>query len=299
MKARIEKVSTGAASFICRRRIDPRFGFYWHFHPEIELTYIVRSRGRRFVGDSIEPYDDGDLVLLGPNLPHTWASDGGRAGRQEAVFCQFSESFLGAEFLRAPEVAALRRLLDRSAHGLRFLGKTQKAVARRMDGLDRLQGLTRLAALLEVLDLLARSRDVRPLSSRQFLPALRTGDAGRIDRVCRMLNDRCTERITLAEAASAAHLSVPAFSRFFRRKTGRTLVAYLNELRTALACRELIETDRSISDIAFDSGFNNLSSFNRRFLRLKGMNPRDFRRQFQSAQGEGPGDPTNPRPARR
>jgi len=284
MKARIEKVSTGGgASFLCRRRIDPRFGFYWHFHPEIELTCIVRSRGRRFVGDSIEPYDDGDLVLLGPNLPHTWASDPRRAGRQEAVFCQFSESFLGPEFLRAPELAAVRRLLGRAAHGLRFSGRTQKDAARRMQGMERLQGLGRLAALLELLDLLARSREQRPLSSREFVPALRPGDAGRIDRVCRILNERFTERITLAEAAAAAHLSIPAFSRFFRRKTGRTLVAYLNELRTGLACRELIETDRSVSDIAFDSGFNNLSNFNRRFLELKGMSPRDFRRQFQAA----------------
>ena len=100
--------------------------------------------------------------------------------------------------------------------------------------------------------------------------------------ISRVLNDRVTGRITLAEAAAAAHLSIPAFSRFFRRKTGRTLVAYLNELRTGLACRELIETDRSISDIAFDSGFNNLSNFNRRFRALKGLNPRDFRGQFQS-----------------
>jgi AraC-like DNA-binding protein len=98
-----------------------------------------------------------------------------------------------------------------------------------------------------------------------------------------MLNERCTERITLAEAAAEAHLSIPAFSRFFRRKTGRTLGAYLHELRTGLACRELIETERPVSDIAFDSGFNNLSNFNRRFRSLKGMSPREFRRQFGAA----------------
>jgi len=285
MKAKVERVSPGgAASFICRRRTDPRFGFYWHVHPEIELTLIVRSRGRRFVGDSIEPYEEGDLVLLGPNLPHTWDSDPRRKGPHEAVFCQFSESFLGPEFLRAPEMAAARRLLVRAAQGLRFTGRTQKAVARRMDGMERLQGLARLAALLEVLHTLAGSRDVRPLSSREFAPSPRPADADRIDRVCRFLNERCTGRIRLAEAAAAAHLSVPAFSRFFRRRTGRTLVAYLNELRTGLACRELIETDRSISDIAFDSGFNNLSNFNRKFLELKRMSPREFRRQFQAAQ---------------
>jgi len=286
MKANVERVSTGgAASFICRRRTDARFGFYWHVHPEIELTLIVRSRGRRFVGDSIEPYEDGDLVLVGADLPHTWDSDPRRKGPHEAVFCQFSASFLGPDFLRAPEMAAVRRLLDRAAQGLRFTGRTQKAVSRRMDGMERLQGLGRLAALLDVLHALAGSRDVRPLSSREFAPALRRGDADRIDRVCKFLNDRCTGRISLADAAAAAHLSIPAFSRFFRRRTGRTLVAYLNELRTGLACRELIETDRPISDIAFDSGFNNLSNFNRKFLELKRMSPRDFRREFQ---GRGP-----------
>jgi len=280
MRARIERVSPGAAaSFLCRRRVDARFGFYWHYHPEVELTLIVRSRGRRFVGDSIEPYEEGDLVLLGPNLPHTWDSDPRRKGPHEAVFCQFSPSFLGADFLRAPELAAVRRLLERSAQGLRVVGRTQREAARRMEELERLQGLGRLAALLELLDLLARSRELRTLSSREFVPALRRGDAGRIDRVCRFLNERCAGRVTLAEAAAVAHLSIPAFSRFFRRKTGRTLVAYLNELRTGLACRELIESERSVSEIAFDSGFNNLSNFNRRFLALKGRSPRAFRRE--------------------
>jgi len=282
MKARIEKVpADGAASFLCRRRVDARFAFNWHYHPEVELTLIVRSRGRRFVGDSIEPYEEGDLVLVGPDLPHTWDSDPRRKGPHEAVFCQFAPAFLGAEFLRAPELASLRRLLDRSARGLHYRGGTQKAVARRMEGLGKLQGLARLAALLEILDQLARSREGRPLSSREFVPARPRGDAGRIDRVCRFLNERCAEGVTLAEAAAAAHLSIPAFSRTFRRQTGRTLVAYLNELRTGLACRALIDTDRRISDIAFDTGFHNLSNFNRRFRSLKGMSPRDFRRHHQ------------------
>lgn len=281
MKAAAERVSLGAgASFLCRRRVDARFGFHWHFHAEIELTAIVRSRGRRFVGDSIEPYVDGDLVLLGPNLPHTWHSDGGRRGRHEAVFCQFSEAFLGKEFLQSPELAGVKGLLERAARGLRFTGATQKSVLRKLEGLDRVQGLTRLTGLLDILDQLARSKDERPLSSRRFVPDLRRRDAERVDRVCRFLNERCTEGVTLAEAAGVAHLSIPAFSRVFRRSTGKTLVSYLHELRTGLACRALIESDRPVSDIAWDSGFNNLSNFNRRFRSLKGMSPREYRRAF-------------------
>ncbi|HZE96666.1 MAG TPA: AraC family transcriptional regulator [Planctomycetota bacterium] len=279
MKAKIERVSTGdAASFLCRRRTDPRFGFSWHYHPELELTLIVRSRGRRFVGDSIEPYDDGDLVLVGPNLPHTWSSDPRRKGRHEAVFCQFPR-----EFLRAPELAGAGRLFDRASRGLRFSGRTQRAVARRMEGMDRLHGLRRLAVLLEILDELARSRESRPLSGPEFTPALRSIDADRIDRVCRHLDGRFAERITLEEAASVAHLSIPAFGRMFRRTTGKTLVGYLHELRTGMACRELIESERPVADIAFGSGFNNLSNFNRRFRALKGMSPREYRNAFRPA----------------
>jgi AraC-like DNA-binding protein len=279
MKAAVERVSPGAgASFLCRRRIDTRFGFNWHFHAEIELTAILHSRGRRFVGDSIEAYGDGDLVLLGPNLPHTWHSEAGRRGRHEAVFCQFPETFLDMEM---PELSGVKRLLQRASRGLRFTGATQKAVLRKMEGLDRVQGLARLTGLLEILDLLARSRDGRPLASREFVPELRRGDAERVDRVCRHLNDRVTEGVTLAEAARVAHLSIPAFSRAFRRTTGKTLVGYLHELRTGLACRALIESERPVSDIAFASGFNNLSNFNRRFRSLKGMSPRDYRRAFR------------------
>jgi len=279
MKAAVERVTPGAgASFLCRRRIDARFAFNWHFHAEIELTAILHSRGRRFVGDSIEAYGDGDLVLLGPNLPHTWHSDAGRRGRHEAVFCQVPEDFLD---LGMPEFSGVKRLLRRAARGLRFTGATQKAVLRKMEGLTALPGLARLAALLDILDRLARSREGRPLSSREFVPELRRGDEERVDRVCRHLTERCREGVTLAEAARVAHLSIPAFSRAFRRTTGKTLVGYLHELRTGLACRALIESERAVSDIAFASGFNNLSNFNRRFRALKGMSPREYRRAFR------------------
>jgi AraC-like DNA-binding protein len=283
MKARLERLSPGAAaSFLCRRRRDPRFPFAWHFHPEFELTFIVRSRGQRFVGDSIADYEDGDLVLLGPNLPHTWDSDPRRRGPHEAVFCQFPATFLGPDFFKAPELLPVRRLLDRSAQGLRFTGRTQKEVATRMEGIDALQGPARLLALLEILATLSCSRDARALSSREFAPPPRRADAERIDRVCRHLADRFTGPVPLGEAARVAHLSVPAFSRFFKRRTGKTLVGYLNELRVGRACRELIETERPISRIAFDSGFNNLSNFNRRFCDLKGMSPREFRSRHPS-----------------
>jgi len=300
MRARPERISTSpAASFAVKRRRDRRFEFAWHFHPEVELTWIVRSSGRRFVGDSIEDYRDGDLVLLGPNLPHTWHSERDKSARcfyppredkssgriypsHEAVVVQFSPDFLGDAFLAAPELLTVRKLLDRSARGLAFGSRALKGVSRHLESVADVEGLPRLRALLEILERLAGARDVRPLSSRAFREP-RKSDMERIDRVCRYLAERYAEDVSLPEAAGVAHLSVPAFCRFFKSRTGKTLVGYLTELRIGRACRLLMETDRSVSDVGFASGFNNLSNFNRRFLALKGVSPRAFRAPFRPA----------------
>ncbi len=274
MLAYLEKVAPqSGASFLCRRRRDRGFGFAWHFHPEFEITLILRSRGRRFVGDSVEPYADGDLVLLGPHLPHTWASDPARGGLHEALFCQFRNDLVPA----APEFRAVRALLERASRGLRFPGR---GLAARMKDLERRAGPARYLGLLDFLGRLARERRAVPLASRAYTPGPRPSASGRIDAVCRVLDARFTEGITLPEAAALAHLSIPAFTRAFKRATGKTLVGYLTELRIGRACRELIEGTRSVSEIAFDSGFQNLSHFNRRFLALKGASPREFRRQY-------------------
>lgn len=274
MLAYLEKIAPlGGASFLCRRRRDRGFGFAWHFHPEVELTLILRSRGRRFVGDSVEPYRDGDLVLLGPHLPHTWASDPARGGLHEALCCQFREDWVPA----TPEFRAVRALLGRASRGLRF---PAAAVASRFKDLDRCSGAARFLGLLEILDRLARERGAVPLASRAYTTAPRAAGSERIERVCRALNERFTEEVSLPEAAALAHLSIPAFTRAFKRATGKTLVGYLAELRIGSACRQLIESTRPVSEIAFDCGFQNLSHFNRRFLALKGASPRDFRRLY-------------------
>lgn len=281
MLARAERVATSpGASFALKRRRDRRFEFAWHFHPEVELTWILRSRGRRFVGDSIEDYRDGDLVLLGPGLPHTWHSEPG--GRHEALVVQFAPAFLGDDFLRAPELLPLRRLIDRAARGLAFGPRSLQRAAPLLERMEEVEGLPRLRALLELLERLGAARDLRPLASRAP-SAPRREDLDRIDRVCRFLAERYRGDVALPEAAEVAHLSVPAFCRFFKSRTGKTLVGYLNELRIGRACRLLMETERSVSEICYDAGFHNLSNFNRRFLALKRTTPRAFREAFRSS----------------
>lgn len=285
MLARIQKIPSSAeASFIYRRKADSRFRFNWHFHPEYELTWIQSGRGKRFVGDHIGDYRPGDLVLLGPNLPHTWCSEPDarpKKGAHRAVVVQFREDFLGDAFFARPELKGVRRLLDRSVQGLAFGGRAQAQATAKLEAMARRGGLARLVLLLDALENLASAggRRVQVLSSRQFAPALRRHDEQRIDRVCRFINERFREDIAQPQAAAQVHLSVPAFSRFFKRATGKTFTDYVNELRVGWASRQLIETDRSVAEIAFAAGFNNLSNFNRRFLERKGLSPSRFRRQ--------------------
>jgi len=284
MQALFEKIQPHGQSFLVKERSDPQFEFRWHYHPEVELTWIVESHGTRFVGDDLARYGPGDLVLLGPNLPHTWQSDEtSRLKKHRALYTQFRSDFLGETFFSTPELASVRHLMETAERGLRFGGKAVSAAGALLEKMLSASGVQRVTLLLELLDLLAQARSATPLSSRAFAPALNRADQNRIDTVCRFINERFTEGVAQPEVARVAHLSVPAFSRFFKRSLGRTFTAYVNELRIGHACQMLIESDKSVAEICYASGFENLSNFNRRFLTLKKTGPRDFRRRYQRA----------------
>jgi AraC-like DNA-binding protein len=284
VKARIEKIlPPAAASFVYQVKREPAFGAFWHYHPEYQLTLVLRGQGKRFVGDHVSPFRAGDLVLTGPNLPHMWCSSRppGRGGRpHEAVMIQFPETIFGGRFLELPEMAPVRRLLERSTQGIRFGDAVRRAVAPRVMRMGRERGLPRLIELMEILRLLSQAAADGTLASRVFAPPVRSSDRDRIDRICRYAAEHSAGPVPLSRAAAAAHMSVPAFTRLFKRCTGRTFVEYLTELRVGSACRQLVETDRTVTEVCFAAGFNNVSTFNRRFRELKGMTPRGFRRQF-------------------
>ncbi len=284
VRARIEKLlPPSTASFIYRVRREPSFGVYWHYHPEYQLTLVLRGQGKRFVGDDISPFAAGDLVLTGPNLPHMWCSSraAGSKGRpHEQVLIQFPDSIFGGRFLELPEMAPVRRLLQRSAQGIRFADGVRGRIARRMVRMGRQRGLARLIELLEILRILSQAPVDRVLSSTSYTHAVGFADRERIDRICRHIAESSTRPIVLAQAAAAAHMSVPAFTRFFRKCTGKSFVEYLTELRVGAACRLLVESDRTVTQICYAAGFSNLSNFNRRFRELKGVTPREFRAQY-------------------
>ncbi|MGH3742484.1 MAG: AraC family transcriptional regulator [Micromonosporaceae bacterium] len=275
MNAVMERLTVApGTSFRVHLRRQAQFPFEWHIHPEHELTLITAGHGRRFVGDAIEPYRPGDLVLLGPQLPHTWLSE--PPGPAEAVVIQFRHDFLGAQLWQAPEFAGVAELLVRARRGLRFGDGVSEPVRALMAETDPAR---RAIALLHALTTLATAR-ARPLASEGYVPLLDEHARRRIDSVCRHLAEHHAEPVTLAEAARIANLTPAAFCRFFRRATGHTLTSYLTQLRIAAARRELITTDRPVAQIAADCGYANLSHFNRTFRRLTGRSPSEFRRTY-------------------
>ena len=257
------------------------FPFNWHYHPEIELTLIVKGRGLRFVGDSIQDYRDGDLCLLGSNTPHTWQSQPAKGRSVHSVVILFLNDFLGQELFEKPEARPIHDLLERSRRGLVITGKTRQTLAAQMIAMRSLPrgSFQHVLSLLSMLSTIAANPgDCAPLGTCEIDPVANHDAHQRLRSILRFINEHPDELPTQREVAGQVRLSPAAFSRFFKRSVGKTYVSYLNELRIGRACRELIETDMNITEIAFRAGFNNLSNFNRRFRRMKNLTPRAYRR---------------------
>lgn len=281
MRALLEKVALRPGeSFACREFRIKRFDSPWHFHPECELTLIEGSHGLRFVGDSIERFEAGDLVLLGRNLPHYWSNPPEWRGQARSIVVQFGGELPGRDWLQTPELAAVQRLLARAERGVHFSGRPAAEVAGRLRRMLGLAPLARLQELLGVLDLLAAAPGARLLASAGFAPAVNTADGSRLGRVLDYVNRSAAEGVQQRTAARLAGLSPAAFSRYFRQKLGHTFEAFVNEVRVGRACRALIEEpERAVAEIAFAAGYNNLANFNRQFQRRTGLAPVAYRRR--------------------
>ena len=260
-------------SFALKEARPSHWPFAWHCHPEIELTLIERGRGLRHVGDSVQEFAEGDLCLLGPDLPHTWSSQPTPGRAQHSLVVQFSEQLAAG----LPESRALGDLLGRARRGLVFAGTTRRSAAERLRRLAATRSpLDRLGQLLSLLALLAASDEAQPLALTAT-SAPRRADA-RVAASLALVHQRAALGREQATAAAAVGMSPAAFSRFVRRHLGKTYVAYRAELRIGEACRALAETARPVLAIALDAGFHNLSTFNRQFRQLKGIAPNAYRR---------------------
>lgn len=255
------------------------FGGPRHRHDEVELTWVVRGRGVRYVGDSAEPFEDGDLVLLGPQVPHLWA---GQAQAGEPPFrarvLQFPLALLASTLW--PELHGARPLMERARRGLRVTGQAHAQVAAALQAMDTADPLQRLSLFMLVMRALAlHARSLRPLSAAVVRgKAADAGGQGRIDRVIGWIHAHLAEPLSVEAAARVAHITPAAFSRFFRRETGKTWSTYLNDVRCSEAAVRLRQGTRPVAQIAHDCGYPTLSHFNRAFAARFHQTPSRYRR---------------------
>ncbi len=286
MKPLVAKLSISSQSSFKYKWIRlAGFDFNWHCHPEYELFLMLKSTGKRFVGDSISYYKDGDLIFLGSNLPHTVYSPmeaGRRKKLHEAIQIQFADNLAGLRFESTPELRSIHQLLNKSARGLQIFGETRDVVATKMIEMNSLEGMDRFVQLLIILDILGKAdnNQIVTLSSIKFVHNLQANQRSRIDRVCTYINQYYKQNLRLEDVAATASMSTTAFCRFFKKSAGKTFVEYVNELRIGNACRLLIESEMTISEICFEVGFNNISNFNRRFLEYHSISPKEYRKEF-------------------
>ena len=285
MKAKQELISTKPdESFKAFRHQTRAFTFEWHQHPEFELTLITRGHGTRFIGDHVSRYAAPDAVLIGPGVPHTWQTDDD-ATSNHALVLQFKETAWGPDFFESAEMRSLEPLFIMAGRGVHLSRACADALAPLMRKVIPARGIERIRQFLACLDIIAGDVKASPLASARFDLSSRLQQPARINRVCDYVLRNLSSPVSLDRAAKAVHMTPSSLSRFFRRETGRTFMSYVNDLRIGEACRLLMESEHSIAEICYASGFNNLSNFNRRFRETHGMTPSEFRASYQPITG--------------
>lgn len=257
-----------------------------HYHPEFELTLIVKSFGQRRIGDNIENFHEGDLVLVGNNLPHVWKNDEiffdeTTNMKAQAICVKFLPDFGGTGFLERPEMNSIRKLLEEKASfGIKLLGNLRTKVEKIMLQLPELDETERFIQLLQILHLISKSNEYNLLSSLTFRNENHK-NAHRINLVLDYIMENYDDVLTLEKLAGLINMNKNAFCRFFKRGTRKNLFTVINEVRIGKACQHLTETEMNVLQVCFACGFNNISNFNKTFKRITGVSPLQYRKQMK------------------
>lgn len=257
--------------------------FNWHYHPEYEVCVTIDSPGQRYVGDNVESYGDIDMVLLGPNLPHTWLSEPCSDGKPQRVYvAQLPTQWIESLTVSMPELSPLKSVLDMSQRGVKFSQAISRQAAQLFVDMEPRTPLQKLTSLMQVFQLMIEDKAAQPLSSTGY-SFIAKPDASneKIDRVIQYIHDHYTDPLTAESLAKLAHMSTNHFHRFIKKRTEQTFVELVNQLRVGKACSLLLNSDLPVSTISDMCGFNSISNFNRRFVQFKKTTPSEFRRAYE------------------
>ncbi len=282
----IDRSSHRDKSFTIAKHQYPHFLKTWHFHAELELVFITQSYGTRFIGDHIEKFQPGDLVLIGSNLPHLWKNDKVYFEHSEelvaeAIVIHFRRDFAGETLLNTPEMKSIRELIDISGQGIKF-GKTCSCeIDPLLEEMVNVEGVEKLILFLRLLKRLSEETDIRMLSSQSYAFSFQKDENRRLDPVYNHIMTNFKDKITLEEVANLANMNPSAFSRYFKKVNKKSFCTYLNEVRIGYACKLLLEEQLTVLEICFASGFNNISNFNRQFKKHINFSPTEYKAQFK------------------
>ena len=272
---------TPSDCFTIFSRVKQKFDFPLHYHDEYELNLIINAKGaKRVVGGHIEVIDDMELVLIGPNLYHAWFTHQCQSEEITEVTIQFHKDLFDERFLRRNQLSFVKSMLERSQRGILFSHETITALKDRLLALDKKTGFDSVLELLSILHDLSISRNMRTLSDLSFTNEKFNYNSRRIEKVFEYMNDNYNKQVSLAEVSRIANMPEASFSRFIKKRTGKTFIDSLNEIRLGHASRMLIDTTNTVAEIAYKCGFNNISNFNRIFKRKKFCIPKEFRETY-------------------
>ena len=263
----------------------PHFDPNWHFHPHYQLFTVLEGTGKRLIGDSIQTFGPGDTVFLGPDVPHLWRSDPAYFDTATDLYTHevvlyFQEDFLGKDFLEKPEMLGLRQLLIDSKRGIEYRGELREHIRAELLAMISTEGFKSILRLLTLLDTLAHEPGGSPISSYGYVNTYKVSETERMQKVHDYVLQHFFQEIRLGDVASLAGMTEAAFCRYFKARSNKTFIDFVNEIRIGHACKLLLEDKWTIAQIAYDSGFDSLSNFNRNFKKYIGHTPREYKGNY-------------------
>ncbi len=286
--ALLKNIENSTAALTIQELEEPHFDPNWHFHPHYQLFTVVEGTGSRLIGDSIRPFEAGDTVFLGPDVPHLWRSDAAYFEKASThttrgIVLYFQKEFFGQEFLAKSELYPVEQLLQASKRGIAYTGGTREMIVRELKNLHDSDGFERIIGVLKLLNTLAHSTEGVPITSPDYTNTYKVSETERMQKVHNYVWQHFKDSIRLGEAASLAGMSEAAFCRYFRARANKTFTDYVSEIRIGHASKLLLDTTWTISQIAYESGFDTLSNFNRNFKKLTRQTPRDYRGTYRTS----------------
>lgn len=254
---------------------------FWHFHPEMELVYVNKGKGKRHIGNHLSYFNNSQLLLIGANLPHYGFTDRlGTSGSETII--QFKEDFLGKNFFSLPEMKKINNLFQKSKKGILFGVETKKKMNSKIEQVSQEEGFKKCLVFLEILHELSKTADYTILNIEGFALETTSQDSSKIDQIYNHINDNFKQHISLEEIANVANLTVPAFCRYFKKVTGKTFTKLVNEYRVVHATKLLSESKMSIANVAFECGFHNFSHFSKQFKEVTAKSASNYRKEIKS-----------------